>query len=282
MTGRLDLPNLALLGALLGTLSACPHKKIPPDCEHDELERCVWEGAQTKARDPKGTPGAGKGEGDPDAPTDADAPKGNWVQLDRTLADIVEVMGPGLEWPLVDSRARALCKPAEVQGEALVDDPFASAGAGEDPDPFVGAGAGAGEDPDTKPEPSEPRSCPTPDAPRDPAGASTEPGAEAWACRPTDEVTINERALALEAGGGVVALTAAEVGGDESSSILDFALARFDEWCEDRSFIALDGKVHQEFHRCALPEGPYLVVGRFPCDLEADRWQVSIAVMDEG
>ena len=38
----------------------------------------------------------------------------------------------------------------------------------------------------------------------------------------------------------------------------------------------------QDYYRCSLPEGPYLVVARFPRDAKASRWQVSIAIVNAG
>lgn len=220
--GRVVLGVLGLLG-VAAILPAAGCRNRPPGCEHESVERCRWERGVAPPEDAAQGPGDG-------AAVDGE---GGGVQrgpLDDALADIVEFMGVGLEWPLVDERARELC--------------------------------GA--------------------APQTPEGEAAEDDAEAWYCEPAEALQINGQPLLLEAGGGVVSLTAIEVDGAQSAEILEFARTRFDDWCERDFFVALEAQVHEEFWRCALPEGPYLLVGRFPRELAEDRWQVSIAVMDAG
>lgn len=215
-------------------------QRPPPDCEYDSIERCLWEQGKAEPDSPSDGDGNGNGGGTGNGdgnPVD----KTNWGALDRTLHDIVQFMGPGLEWALVDKRARELC--------ALDED---------DPQP-----AADGDEPEA--EPSKRRR-----------------GGGAWSCTPETEIAVNGRRFDLEAGDGVVALTVPDSDSTESAALLEFALTRFDEWCADGSFETVDVKLHQEVHRCPLPEGPYLLVGRFPRDLEADRWQLSIAIMDAG
>lgn len=204
----------------LGT--AC--RRPPPGCEHDSLERCLWEqGAPTPG---DGGDGDG-GEGSSLAPGEL----GERSELDATLAAVVEIMSDGLEWPLVEARARELC----------LEEPLAAADEGS-------------------------------------AGA-------VWSCQLDEAIQLGQRSVVLEAGGGVLALTVGNLSADASAELLTAARGRFAAWCAGDPFIALEARIHEEFQRCTLAEGPYLLVGRFPRDLDqldAERWQVSIAVIDTG
>jgi hypothetical protein len=92
---------------------------------------------------------------------------------------------------------------------------------------------------------------------------------------------IDTQSLALEATAAVLSLTADALDETRSEELYELARARFAPWCAG-AFEELEGTDHLVFYRCALPEGPFLVVARFPRDLEAGQWQVSIAVLDAG
>lgn len=102
----------------------------------------------------------------------------------------------------------------------------------------------------------------------------------AWSCAVANLELDGER-LTLEASRGVISLSASDLDAARSEQLLERARARFAHKCAG-AFEELEGAKLEVFHRCALPEGPYLVVARFPAELEADRWQVSIAVVDAG
>ena len=150
------------------------------------------------------------------------------TMLDETLARMVAIIGAGLEWSLVDDRARALCS-----------------GDLRDPDPEL-----------------------------PPATPST------WSCA-IEDLEIHDQPLALEASPGVLSLSAIDIGDAESADLFEFARRRFDGWCAT-PFTRFEGQGLQEFYRCSLPAGPFLVLAKFPRDLKADRWQVSIAILDAG
>jgi hypothetical protein len=101
-----------------------------------------------------------------------------------------------------------------------------------------------------------------------------------WICHMSEPPRIAGRDLTLEgSGSGVLALAARELSGDHSRRLVEEALGRWSSWCTDARFSPIERFQDEEFHRCALPGGPLLVVGRFPQDLEADLWQVSLTVM---
>ena len=234
------LATPALLGA------ACPRR--PEDCEHDSIERCNWEQAVGKAEAGEGS-GSGKGSGDStgDGFYEGEYSSEERDELDATLLDMIEIMGGGLEWSLVDTRARELCRVRDENGQLV-------------PAPVELISAAEGE-----------------------ASAGEGAGSEVWRCQ-LDWLEINGQSLELEASDGVISLSAVGLDRALSETVADFARARFDERCASR-FEIYEGAALDEFHRCPLPEGPYLVVARFPedpDDPEATLWQVSIAVVDAG
>jgi len=209
----------------LACLTGGSCRSVATDCEHESTERCLWEAGKaptpiTNNPDPDG------GDGELVDPGVASGP----TELDETLSRMVAIIGAGLEWSLVDERARALC---------------------------------SGEPGDPEPGPELPP-----------------PAANAWTCAIT-ELKIHDQPLALEASEGVLSLSAVDIGDAESAELFEFARSRFNGWCA-APCSQFEGQNLQEFCRCSLPEGPYLVVARFPRDLKADRWQVSIAIVDAG
>jgi hypothetical protein len=220
---------LAILVALLAS-PGC--RRPPPDCEYDSVERCLWERGEAK---PATTEGGGpSGEGGLSGQLDGDEGQlERWDELETTLGQLAELIGSGLEWPLVDERARELC----------------------------------GSEPTAPPERAD----------EDEAEADR----HAWVCPLAEALELDGNALVLEVGEGVVSLTADALTDQVSGKIVALALDTTRPSCED-GFSSVDGPVNQEFQRCTLRAGPLLYVGRFPRDLDADRWQVSIAVVDAG
>jgi hypothetical protein len=219
----------ALLASVLSVASLACHGR-PPDCEYDSVERCLWDRGGV-------TPGSSEGVNTPDegggASGQVDGPAESverWDELDVALGQLAELIGSGLEWPLVDERARALCgSPPELRES--------SEGAADDP--------------------------------------------RAWTCSLAEALELDGTALMLEVGEGVVSLTADALTDQVSGKLVERALTTTRGSCSD-NFQSVDGPVNQEFSSCTLRAGPLLYVGRFPRDLDADRWQVSIAVVDAG
>lgn len=219
---------LSVLSVLSVAALAC--HRPPPDCEYDSVERCLWDRGGV-------TPGSSEGVGTPDEAGGAqgqvdgeDELVERWDELDVALGQLAELIGSGLEWPLIDERARALCgSPPELRET--------TEGAADDP--------------------------------------------PAWACPLAEALELDGTALMLEVGEGVVSLTADAVTDRVSGKLVELALTTTRGSCLD-NFQSVDGPVNQEFSTCTLRAGPLLYVGRFPRDLDADRWQVSIAVVDAG
>jgi hypothetical protein len=102
---------------------------------------------------------------------------------------------------------------------------------------------------------------------------------ETWRC-PT-ALQIDTQSLVLEAASAVLSLSADALDEARSAELHELARGRFESWCAT-TFEEFEGTDHLVFYRCALPEGPYLVLARFPRDLEAGEWQISIAILDAG
>ncbi len=206
-------------------LLAC--HRPPPDCEFDSVERCLWErGVAPPDPSDAGGPSiesAGNGEGQPVGEAE---PFERWLALAATIDELAVLIGSGLEWALIDERARELCgSPPELR--------------------------------------------------------ETLDGPPAWVCSPAAALEIDGNQLRLEVGEGVVSLTAEGLTERVSGKLVALALDTIGEACQG-DFHSVEGPVNQEFSMCALRSGPVLYVGRFPQDLDADRWQVSIAVVDAG
>lgn len=115
-----------------------------------------------------------------------------------------------------------------------------------------------------------------------PAVTQTDHG-PSWVCHLEDAPKIHGQDFNLEGGaGGVLAVAARDFTGEQSERVVRQALGRWSSWCESARFDPIERYQDEEFHSCALPGGPLLVVGRFPQDLEADLWQVSLTVMGAG
>lgn len=222
------MQHLRYILLVLPVLASASCRATPSDCAHESSARCLWERSVVAPGDSVGDPDGGEFGNDPDGPDPAER-----AELEHTLGSVIEIMRVGLEWPLVDQRARTLCTQKDAEGmivEAAIE--FA--------------------------DESE----------------------EAWTCAVAN-LELDGHSLALEASRGVISLSASDLDAAGSEQLLEQARTRFAHKCA-AEFEELEGAKLEVFHRCALPEGPYLVVARFPRDLEADRWQVSIAVVDAG
>lgn len=211
----------------LGLLTGASCRTTPKDCRHESTERCLWEAGVAPPTTPSNDDNIPDGNGE----LDDDGVAGEPTQLDATLEAMVTIIAAGLEWSLVDERARALCGDAPAAPELSADMPA--------------------------------------------------PTSDAWTCA-IRELEIDDQPLQLEASNGVLSLSAFDIGDPESAELFEVAQRRFDGWCAGNTFKEFEGEGLAEFYRCSLPEGPYLVIARFPRDLGAGRWQVSIAIVDAG
>jgi hypothetical protein len=216
----------------LPLLAGASCRATPTDCTHDSNERCLWEQAVVAPMDGDGELDGGEPSGDPDGADPIEQ-----AELEQTLTSVIEIMRLGLEWPLVDQRARTLCSQQDAEGE-IIEATITAAGEDDSPDADVFA----------------------------------------WSC-PVANLELGGESLALEASQGVISLSAIDLDAARSEQLQERARTRFAQKCLG-DFEEIEGAKLELFYRCALPEGPYLVIARFPRDLEADLWQVSVAVVD--
>jgi hypothetical protein len=107
-------------------------------------------------------------------------------------------------------------------------------------------------------------------------------------CLPDPPVQIDGHAFSLELGGeGVIGLVAAELSPEESSALADEALRRTERWCtrpwndvSPRPTEPSPPAAMARLHTCPVEGSALLVVARFVSPTGADRWQVSVAVID--
>ena len=81
------------VSTLLAGGASCPTKT--DDCRHGNEQRCLWEQGEAN-RD-----GDGAGDSGSNGPVDTDtaiASREEATELDQALADMIEIMGAGLEW----------------------------------------------------------------------------------------------------------------------------------------------------------------------------------------
>lgn len=237
-------PSSLVVALILLDAGSC--RATPNGCDDSNSERCLW---NRGLQQPVVTD---KEPGEDDVASDSNTSLSGDAKLNDALTQMVDMMRAGLEWSLVNARARALCA-SEVEDEA------APAPAAEGP---------AAEGPDAE----------GPDA-KGPDAKGSEDVSAGWRC--DTALVIETQGLQLEASAAVLSLSATPLDEASSAELLELARARFDPWCAS-DFEELEGTNHLMFYRCALPEGPFLVVARFPRDLEAGEWQVSIAVLDAG
>lgn len=216
---------LLLLVLPLAGAASCP--ATPNDCKYDSSERCLWERGEASPT----TGGDEQLGGEAGLASNSDgSSSADSTELDVTVTNMIEIMRGGLEWSLVDQRARELCREPNADGQLVATEVLRA------------------EDQEV-----------------------------AWSC----VVSLDGRRLILEAGEGVISLSSDNLDDVQSEELFESARARFDDRCAGE-FEEFEGTKREVFHRCALPEGPYLVVARFPRDLDQRTWQVSIAVVDAG
>lgn len=235
---------------------ACACRTRPNDCSHESTERCLWEAGVA-------SPATANSDGDANGgPTQLDDFTEQATQLDATLTEMISIIAAGLEWSLVDAHARALCTetPDDPNSPGVRDDPGSPGSPDESPKEADRPGDGK----------VRPKPAPSPGK-----------DVDAWTCA-IGELSFAEQPLALEASMGVLSLSAADIGDSESAELFELAQQRFDGWCAAQTLEEFEGEGLAEFYRCSLPDGPYLVIARFPRDLEAGLWQVSIAIVDAG
>lgn len=109
------------------------------------------------------------------------------------------------------------------------------------------------------------------------------PDGPAYVCVPEPPLQVENRAFTFEvspASGGLVAIVSPTITGDEAARIAASARALARRTCKrDPVAATSDTDPNSEIHRCALDDGTVLVVAKISRDLEADLWQVSLALL---
>ncbi|MEE9386830.1 MAG: hypothetical protein V3V08_25720 [Nannocystaceae bacterium] len=106
---------------------------------------------------------------------------------------------------------------------------------------------------------------------------------EVWVCALRQAPRLGGHELTLEFDRyGLFSLTGFGYSREEGRELIRASLTRWSQWCTARRFEELESIGADAFHRCALSEGPFLVVGRFTRDLDDDLWQVSLAIIGAG
>lgn len=106
---------------------------------------------------------------------------------------------------------------------------------------------------------------------------------ESWACPLESPLELGDTSFVLEySPDGVLSLASDKLDAPTSNALLDQAIERWRSRCQFKQFEQVEGDTHHEIYRCALADGPLLVLGRFDRDLDADRWQLSFAMVAVG
>lgn len=108
--------------------------------------------------------------------------------------------------------------------------------------------------------------------------------ADAVRCDPDPPLEPQGRPLTLELSKATIGLVATDLTDSDSSDLLTQAMKQLAGACGSPWTEIPSGadNAHEEFHTCPATAGSMLVVGRFPRDLGAGRWQFSLAVLGPG
>jgi len=108
--------------------------------------------------------------------------------------------------------------------------------------------------------------------------------AKAVRCPPKPAMEPLGHTLTLELARGTVGLVATDLNDRESAALVEEGLKQLTGACADgwTKIPSRADNAHEEFHRCTARSGSVVVLGRFPLDLGAGRWQFSLAVLGPG
>lgn len=106
---------------------------------------------------------------------------------------------------------------------------------------------------------------------------------ESWVCALASPLELGGARFVLEySPDGVLSLASDRLDAEQSQRLLEQAVQRWRPLCQSKQFEQVEGQTHHQIYRCALVDGPLLVLGRFDRDLAADRWQLSFAMVAVG
>lgn len=104
-------------------------------------------------------------------------------------------------------------------------------------------------------------------------------------CAPKASLTPLGHALELELGQpSTIGLFAKDLSDEASAKLLQQTLRQLTSVCQEPWSLSPSraDNAHEEFHTCPTGSGAILVLGRFPSNLGAGTWQVSLAVLGPG
>lgn len=118
--------------------------------------------------------------------------------------------------------------------------------------------------------------CDDPDSVRD--------ATDAVRCAPKPAQDPLGRELTLELSKAHIGLVATDLTDSDSADLLAQALKQLASACSHpwTEIPSRADNAHEELHTCQATAGSMLVLGRFPSDLGAGRWQFSLAVLGPG
>jgi hypothetical protein len=108
--------------------------------------------------------------------------------------------------------------------------------------------------------------------------------AKAVRCPPKPTMEPLGHALTLELARGTAGLVATDLNDRDSAALVEAGLKQLAGACTQgwTKIPSRADNAHEEFHTCTAPSGSMVVLGRFPIDLGAGRWQFSLAVLGPG
>ena len=120
----------------------------------------------------------------------------------------------------------------------------------------------------------------------DPREALAEdPSPSALRCDPKASIAPLGHSLELELGQpSTIGLFAKDLSDDASAKLLQQTLRQLTSACQEPWSLnpSRADNAHEEFHTCPTGSGAVLVLGRFPSNLGAGTWQVSLTVLGPG
>ena len=104
----------------------------------------------------------------------------------------------------------------------------------------------------------------------------TPPDPHNWICTLPIEERVSRTPIYLEHNQGAISISMPGLDEQGSAAALEGITKRWDRVCAERLTPLEREERAEELYACELDGGPQIVVGRFPRDLEANLWQVTL------
>jgi hypothetical protein len=102
------------------------------------------------------------------------------------------------------------------------------------------------------------------------------PPEESWICTLPAATEASDLPVFLEHSHGAITISVSGVSREMSGEVLSGVIERWGRVCKGVLRPLEREERVEEFHTCEVQGGPQVVFGRFPRDLDADLWQVSL------